>query len=211
MTMKKIKIILLLLGSISYVTSVNAQSNLTAEASQLYASFKFTDSQGTDLNTEYSGIFTGAYGFGYRFIADNGIMLNAGIGMRKAGATLEYDAMNYTWNLQYANGRLGLGYMLKKDVISPYLNVSGYYAYMLRGFQTINNENFNIKNSESLNITDYGIFITPGVQFTLSDEVSSFVEFNYLMGLQNLEKDEGQEATNFAYGLTVGLSFSFVK
>lgn len=211
MTMKKIKCTLLLLGFISYVTTVNAQSSLTIEASQLYASFKFTDTEGANLNSEYSGVFTGAYGLGYRFIADNGIMFNVGLGMRKAGATLDYDAMNYTWDLQYANGRLGFGYMLKKDKISPYLSVSGYYAYMLRGFQTINNENFNLKKSKLLNETDYGIFITPGVQFKLSDAVSSFVEFNYLMGLNNLEKDENQKATNFAYGVTLGLSFSISK
>jgi len=122
-----------------------------------------------------------------------------------------YDAMNYTWDLQYANGRLGFGYMLKKNKISPYLNVSGYYAYMLHGFQTINNEDFDLKKSKLLNETDYGIFITPGVQFELSDAVSTFVEFNYLMGLNNLEKDENQNATNFAYGLTLGLSFSILK
>jgi len=209
--MKKIKILWLLLGFISYVTTVNAQSSLTLEASQLYASFKFTDSQGSSLNSEYSGIFTGAYGVGYRFVTDGGLMLNAGVGMRKAGATLVYDEMNYMWDLQYANARLGIGYMLKIDRISPYLNVSGYYAYMLRGFQTINNEDFNIKDSELLNKTDYGIFIIPGVQFTLSDAVSTFLEFNYLMGLKNLEKDESQKATNFAYGLTLGLSFSFVE
>ena len=211
MTMKKIKLILLLLGFISFVTTVHAQSSLTLEASQLYASFKFTDTEGNNLNSEYSGIFTGAYGVGYRFIANNGIMLNARIGMRKAGATLVYDAMNYTWDLQYANGRLGFGYMLKKDKISPYLNVSGYYAYLLRGFQTINNENFNLKKSKLLNETDYGIFITPGVQIKLSDVVSTFVEFNYLMGLNNLEKDENQKATNFAYEVTLGLSFSISK
>lgn len=209
--MKKIKFIWLLLGFISYVTTVNAQSGLTIEASQLYASFKFTDSQGSKLNSEYSGILTGAYGAGCRFVTESGIMLRASLGMRKAGATMVYDEINYSWDIQYADVKLGGGYMLKKDRISPYLNVSGYYAYMLRGFQTINNENFNIKKSKSLNETDYGVFITPGVQIKLSDAVSSFVEFNYMMGLQNLEKEESQKATNLAYGLTLGLSFSITK
>src|SRR4030042_2170679 len=176
MNMKKIKIIWLLLGFISYAATVNAQSGLTVEASQLYASFKFTDAQGTKLNSEYSGIFTGAYSVSYRFISDGGFMLKVGAGMRKAGATMVYDEMNYTWNLQYADGRLGIGYMLKNDRVSPYLSVSGYYGYLLRGFQTINNEDFNIKESESINTSDYGIVVNPGLQITVSDAISTFFE-----------------------------------
>src|SRR4030042_2135248 len=123
MTMKKIKIIWLLIGFISCVTAVNAQSGLTIEASQFLASFKFSDSQSTTLNGEYSGIFTGAYGLYYRYVADNGIMLHTGLGMRKAGATMIYDAMNYKWDLKYADLKLGGGYMLQKDKVSPYLTV----------------------------------------------------------------------------------------
>jgi len=209
--MKRIKNLWLLLGFILYVTTVNAQSQLTIEASQHFASFKFSDSQGNALNSEYSGVFTGAYGVGYRFLTGNGILLRSGIGIRKAGATLVYDNMNYSWNLQYADLKLGGGYMLKKDRFSPYMMVSGYCAYMLRGFQTINNEDFNIKESKSINEMDFGILITPGVQIKLTDALSSFVEFNYLMGLQNLEKDESQESKNISYGLTLGLSLSFGK
>lgn len=206
--MKKIKIIWLLLGFISFVTIVNAQSCLTFEGTQLYTSFKFTDSDGNSLNSEYSGIFTSGYSAGYRYILDNGLMFHGGLGLRKAGATMEYDAMNYTWNLHYASGRLGFGYMLKKDRFSPYLNVSGYYAYMLTGFQTINNENFDILKSKSINETDYGVLVSPGVQITIFDVLSTFVEFNYLMGFQNLDKDESQKATNIAYGLTLGVIFT---
>src|SRR4030042_4752475 len=206
--MKKITVIWILLGLIGSVTIVNAQSSLTVGASPLYASFKFTDSQGTSLNSEYSGIFTGAYGAGYRFVADFGLMVNVGAGMRKAGATMVYDEMNYTWDLQYAEGRLGIGYMLVRDMVSPYLSVSGYYGYLLRGFQTINNEDFNIRESESINASDYGIVVNPGLQITVSDAISTFFEFNYLMGLKNLEKDESQKSKNFAYGLTLGLAFS---
>ena len=207
--MKKIFVIWILLGFISYVAEVNAQSSLTVEASQLYSSFKFTDSQGTKLNSEYSGIFAGGYSFNYRYISDGGFMLNTGIGMRKAGATMVYDEMNYTWNLQYADAKLGAGYMLINERISPYLKVSGYYALMLRGFQTINNEDFNIKESESINTSDYGIIVNPGVQISINYALSTFFEFNYLMGFKNLEKDESQKSRNYACGLTFGLAFSF--
>ncbi|MBN2212781.1 MAG: outer membrane beta-barrel protein [Bacteroidales bacterium] len=206
--MKKNKFIWLIFGFICYATTVNAQSGLTVEASQLYASFKFTDTQGSKLNSEYSGIFTGAYHVSYRFVSEGGFMLKAGAGMRKAGATMVYDEMNYSWNLQYADGQVGIGYILKSDNISPYLTVSGYYGYLLRGFQTINNEEFNIRESESINTSDYGIVINPGLQITISYEISVFFEFNYLMGLKNLEKDDSQKSKNYACGLTLGLAFS---
>ncbi|OFX70397.1 MAG: hypothetical protein A2X12_08965 [Bacteroidetes bacterium GWE2_29_8] len=209
--MKNAKIIWLLIGFITYVTTANAQSSLTIEASQLYTSFKFTDTQGEKQNKEYSGILTGAYGIGYRFITEKGIMLRAGIGMRKAGATMVYDDINYSWDLQYADVKLGGGYILKKERISPYFNVLGFYSYMLRGFQSLNNQEFNLTDSKSLNEMDLGVVFSPGVQFKLSDAVSSFLEFNYIMGLQNIEKDDEQKATNIAYGLTLGLSFSITK
>jgi len=207
--MKKIKIIWLILGFTGFVTTVNAQSSLTVKASPLYASIKFTDSQDNKLNSEYSGIFTGGYSAGYRLVTEGGFMLNVGVGIRKAGATMVYDEMNYTWDLQYADGRLGIGYMLVKNDIGPYLDVSGYYGYLLRGFQTINNEDFNIKESESINTSDYGIVISPGLQIKLTYEIRTFFEFNYLMGFANMEKDESQKSKNVAYGLTFGFAFAF--
>ena len=209
--MKKLKSLIILLVCAGFSTTLNAQSGLTFEASQLLTSFKFTDSGGNDLSSEYSGIFTGAYNLGYRYVSAGGIMVSGGLGMHNGGATLVYDAMNYTWDLKYAGGRLGLGYMLQTGRVSPYLNVSGYYAYMLRGFQTINNEHFDITSMEVMNEMDYGLYISPGVQLGLSDALSTYLEFNYLMGLANLEKEESQEARNMAFGLTLGLSLSIVK
>jgi hypothetical protein len=206
--MKRITIIWILLGFICFVTTVNAQSGIAMEASQLYTSFKFTDSLGTKLDSEYSGILTGAYHVGYRFVSEGGLMVKVGLGMRKAAATLEYDAMNYAWDMKYVDGRLGLGYMLKYDKVSPYINVCGYYSYLLRGYQTINNENFDMKKAKSINDMDYGVTGALGVQFTLSYTFSTYVELNYLRGLNNLEKDNGQKASNLAYGLTLGVSYA---
>ena len=209
--MKKLKSLLVLLVCTGFAATLNAQSGLTVEASQLFTSFKFTDSRGNDLSSDYSGIFTGAYNVGYRHVSPGGLMITGGLGMHNAGATLVYDTMNYTWDLKYAGVRVGMGYMLQGARVSPYLNVSGYFAYMLHGFQVINNEYFNITSMEVLNEMDYGVYVSPGVQLRLSDAVSSYLEFNYLMGLANLEKDEGQESKNMAFGLTLGLSLSIVK
>ena len=209
--MYRIKTIWLLLFLVYSVVIANAQSSFVVEASQQYSSFKYSDSYGTNLNSEYSGIYTGSYGIGYSFNFNNGILIRSGVGIRKAGATLVYDAMNYSWNLQYADLKLGFGYILKKEKISPYLTVSGYYGKLLRGYQTINNEDFDIKESKSISDSDYGVIITPGVRFTFSEIFSSYLEFNYLMGLQNLEKDISQESMNKSLGLTLGVAISFGK
>ncbi len=207
--MKKITIGWLIIVCCGYLTTVKGQSTLTTEATPLYASFKFTDSEENKSNKDYAGIFTGGYGIGYRLITNGGFVLNADIGMRSAGATMVYDDMNYSWKLQYANAKLGIGYMLLNEKVSPYLIASGYFGYLVSGYQTINNEDFNIKKSDAISSTDYGIVVMPGIQINVSDEISVYFEFNYLMGLKNLEKDENQKSSNYAYGLTLGLSFAF--
>lgn len=205
--MKKIKLLLLIACFAACSNVANAQSGLTIEASQLYTSFNFTDSQGNNLSSEYSGIFTGSYGFGYSYLADFGLMVRTGIGMRNGGANLVYDDMNYSWRLKYADVKLGLGYNYEIDMVNPYFIAYGYYAYLLDGTQILNNEIFDITQSGTLSNMDYGVIFAPGVEFVFSDFAAAFLEFRYLWGLQNIEIDELQKTTNVAYGLTLGVSF----
>lgn len=208
----KINILLLLFGFIS-ITSAKAQSSLTLDATQLYTSFQFHDSQGNKDNS-YSGNFGGAYSIGYRYTLENGLLLRANVGMRKAGATLVYDEANYMWDLQYADARLGVGYMLNSTRFKPYVTVSGYYAYLLKANQTLNQVNYDIKEANVLSNTDYGVVANPGVQVALSEYFSVYAEASYLMGLQNIESKEaeaigsGQKGYNRTYGLSLGLVFS---
>jgi opacity protein-like surface antigen len=209
--MKRNKLVLFSVCLSLIATLASAQSGFTLEASQLYASFKFKDSEAAKLNNEYSGLFTGGYGIGFRYISEGGFIVRLGVGMRNAGANLLYDDMNYSWKLQYGDVKPGIGYMIKINRVNPYLTVSGYFAYLLRGTQTLNNEDFNITESGLLNRFDMGVIFNPGVEFKLSDYVSAFTEFNYLWGLKNLETDADQTASNFAYAITLGLSFTITK
>lgn len=208
----KINLLLLLFGLVSTI-SAKAQSSLTLDASQLYTTFTFQDSQG-NKDTSYSGNFAGAYSIGYRYVHESGFLVRTSIGMRKAGATLVYDEANYMWDLQYADARLGIGYMLTSTRVKPYLTASGYYAYLLKANQTLNQVNYDIKEANALSQTDYGIIASPGAQVELSEYFSVYVEGSYLMGLQNIESKEAeaagsnQKGYNQAYGLTLGLSFS---
>lgn len=207
--MKKSLLLLLLVCMIASTALVSAQSSVTVEVSQLYTSFRFNDSQSNNLNTEYKGIFTGGYGVGYRYVTNFGLIVKPGFGIHKSGADLIYDDMNYSWRLQYADAKLGIGYIYALDRISPYFVASGYFSYLLNGTQVLNNEHFNIIESELLDNLDYGIVLTPGVEIGLTKNIASFLEFNYLMGLNNLEPDDSQTSTNFAYSLTVGFAFTF--
>lgn len=209
--MKKTRQLFLFIIFLAYTTFINAQSAITLDASQLYASFKFNDTDGNKLNSEYQGIFTGAYGIGYNYVANFGLVINPRIGMRNAGASMVYDDISYSWRLQYAEFKLGLGYVYEMKRIKPYFIASAYYGYLLRGTQVLNNENFNITKSGLLNEMDYGVVLNPGIKIDLSEYVSFYTEFLYLMGLNNIEMDEGQKTGNLAYGLTIGLSFSITK
>lgn len=209
--MKRNKIILILLAFLGVAASADAQSALTIDASQLLGSFKFTDSQSNSLNGDYSGILTRSSGIGYRYTTGSGLVIRTGLGLRNAGATMVYDNSNYSWDLRYADMKLGAGYMYISNLVSPYMTLSGYYGYLLRGYQTLNNEDFDIVNSGSMKRSDFGLIISPGVQFSASELLGIYIEFSYLMGLANLETDPGQKSANVAYMLTAGLSLSFGK
>lgn len=208
----------LLLAAVFFMAAdaLLAQSSLTIDASQAYTTFAFTDSEGNDLN-EYSGNYSGSYSIGYQYT--NGFMLRANIGMRKAGATTVIDETNYSWDFQYADVKLGIGYMFGESRFRPYILISPYYAVLLKAEQTINNEDFDIKDLGLIADNDYGVFASPGVQITLSEFISAYTQFNYMYGLQNLESDDtgqesfnnnntGQESYNRSYSLSLGLSFS---
>lgn len=210
--MKTLKYTFLGLGLVLLAFTSNAQhQSLTIDASQMISTFNFVDSESNKQNADYQSILTGSYGIGYRHILDNNIILRGGIGKRNGGANYVYDEMNYSWELQYLDFRIGGGYKYDLNRISPYLVLSGYYGHMLRGVQILNNEEFNITDSGILNKSDIGIVINPGVNMELSKYISAYVEFNYLHGLNNIESDESQKAQNVAYGLTLGLSFTITK
>ncbi|MDX1652184.1 MAG: outer membrane beta-barrel protein [Brumimicrobium sp.] len=184
-----------------------AQSSITIDASQNITNFKFTNSQG-ERDESYNPNYSGSYSLGYRFTTDFGLFGGIKVGMRNAGASLVYDDANYSWNLQYFDSRLDIGYMYSFDRFSPYLAVSPYFGYLLRATQTLNHQNFDIINSGDLERTDYGLFISPGVDFRVNDLVSVYSQFNYMLGLQNIETVENQESNNTLLGLTLGLAFT---
>ncbi len=206
------------IGLLMSLQVVKAQSSITIDASQQITNFVFTDGSGIQENSylvfgeenTYKPVYSGAYSVGYSYLLDFGLFFRTGIGMRNAGATMVYDAANYQWDFRYLHARLGTGYAYEIGRVSPYLGVSGYFGYLLKANQKVNNEDFDIIDSGSIQTNDFGLLFSPGVRIDASDYISIYSEISYLMGLQNIETgDSGQEAVNTAYMLTLGLSFTF--
>lgn len=203
--------ILLLTVFFISLSGMAQESSLTIEASQLVSTFKFIDSDNNKLNSDYQSIFTGAYGIGYRNIFENNIMLKAGLGKRNGGANYVYDDANYSWRLEYAELKVGGGYMMKRRVFSPYAVLNVYYGHLLRGTQVLNNEEFNITESDILKKSDFGLIGNLGINFKISNFVSAYAEGLYLFGLSNIEEDSDQTTSNRGYGISLGLSFNLTE
>lgn len=198
----------LVLGFVTFffVTNAISQSSVTIDASQNMTNFAFTNSQG-ERDEDYNPNFSGSYSLGYRYQFDFGMFAGAKIGMRKAGASLIYDDANYSWDFQYFDARLNLGYQYDFDRLSAYFAVSPYFGYMLRATQTLNHEDYDIINSGDLEKSDFGLFFSPGAKYRINDFVSIYGQFNYMLGLQNIETVEAQKSQNRLMGLTLGLAF----
>lgn len=84
----------------------------------------------------------------------------------------------------------------------------GYYGYLLKANQRLNNEDFDIRSSGTINTSDYGVFLSPGANFTANEFITIYLDFNYMLGLGNLETNDSQKSNNTLIGATLGLAFS---
>lgn len=184
-----------------------AQSSLTAEGSLNITNFHFMDSIGT-VDTKYQPNISGAFAFGYRYTLDFGLFFGLRAGLRNAGATYIYDEENYSWEMLYLDTRLGLGYEKMFGKFGIQVGVDGFFGYLLKANQRLNNENYDIKSSGALSSLDGGLVFSLGGKFKASDVTSVFLNVNYLMGLMNIETDNAQTTNNRMYGATLGLQFN---
>ena len=203
----KIKTLTLVILTVFFYSSVNAQSAITIDASQNMTNFNFIDSQG-NRDEDYKPVFSGSYSLGYRYTSDFGLFGGIKLGMRNAGASLVYNDTDHEWRLQYADVRLDVGYMYNFNKLGVFLTASPYLGYLLRASQTINNKSYDIIESGELETIDYGVFIAPGVNYEINDYISVYSQFNYMLGLQNIETREDQVSNNTLMGLTLGLAFT---
>jgi len=205
--MKRLKTIILGMLLIGASNISFAQSSLTVEASQNITNFIFFNSDGVK-DSEYNPIYSGGYAIGYRKMLDNGLIFQGKLGMRNGGATYIFDATNYSWNLKYAEVRLGLGYNYSFGKIGAHLIAQPYMGFLLKANQRLNNENFDITKDGSINTKDFGAIVSPGANFSVSDNISVYLDINYMIGLANLETDGAQISKNSLMGATLGVAFT---
>lgn len=186
-----------------------AQSFVTLDGSQVFSSFKFTDSGG-NVDNGYATIPSGGYSLGYR-IYKNGIFGRANVGMRKAGSSYSYNGNTITYNLQYCDIRLGIGYEYDKWRFKPYFALAPYYSFLLQGNQNLDGVNYDIKKNGAFASNDFGLLVIPGVKMFVSDYFSLYTEFTYLMGLQDIESSDQQTVKNKGYWFTLGIAATITK
>lgn len=203
------KHLLCLTLSLLFALSCHSQSFITLDGSQVSSNFKYTNSSGQQDNS-YSNNITGGYSLGYR-IYKRSIFFRLNVGMRKAGANLTDDNNTIIWTLQYSDLRLGIGYELNKWRLKPYLSASFYGAYLLKANQNINGKIYDLKSTDSFETTDLGVFIIPGAKFYISDYISIYGEFSYLIGLKNIETEVNQKLYNKGFLLSLGIAATLTK
>lgn len=199
--MKKNLLILscLLLSSISY-----AQSSLTVEAGQNFTTLKYTNDD-PDQIRDYTRNFSSSLNIGFEYALPQGVFFNSKVGLRKGGASYVYDDFNYRWDLNYAEVRLGLGYRYNWDKISVQFSTQGYYGYLYKAEQRLHNTTRDMLLAGTYEDMDAGLFFSPGVYYKLAENLSLGLDLNYMLGLMNIETDEGQETKNELMGTSLGL------
>ncbi|MFY9310772.1 MAG: outer membrane beta-barrel protein [Bacteroidia bacterium] len=190
---------------------LKAQSYLSLDAAQVFSTFKFSSddaNNSTAPGSGYSTITTTAFGAGYVYADSGGLIITAGLGVRKAGSALVLNRVNYTWNLQYLDIKAGVGYQYNKWKLRPYILVSPFFSQLLNAKQTIGLNYYDIKSTNTIKSNDFGLFLTAGFSVPVSRFVSIYLDYNYILGLRNLETTESQYLYNRASAFRLGLLFN---
>lgn len=186
-----------------------AQSYLNLDGAQVFSTFKFSTKNGNQdipsaVNSTYSYTTGSSFGLSYAHVKPNGLFALAGISMRKAGSSMIYKNVNFIWNMQYIDIKAGIGYQLNKWRLKPYAAVLPYYAHLLDAKQSNGSNNLNIINS--VKNKDLGAFFSLGFKAAISPYFLIYSEYNYILGLQNIETTMDQYLYNRGFSIKLGIA-----
>lgn len=207
----KSRVYIALFISLIYSKNITAQSHLYLDVAQVFSTFKFSSDDlqnNTAPGSGYSTLSSTAFGMGYEYADSNGLLIIAGFGIRKAGSSLVYNKINYSWILQYLDLKAGIGYRYNKWNIKPYVAASPFYAILLNARQTIGLNYYDLKAGNTIKSNDFGVFLTGGTNVPLSRLISIYLEYNYILGLRNIETAETQYLYNRGSAIKLGLLFN---
>ena len=183
---------------------LNAQNALTLDFGQNFTKLLFTDDQGT-TETSIQPVFSTSLNLGYAYSLKEGVFFSTKLGFRPAGASYVYDEVNYRWDMNYTELRLGVGYAHDLGSITARFSTAGYAGYLFKAEQRLHHLTRDMLAAESIETWDYGMFFTTGVAYALNDQLSLGIDFNYMLGLNNIEVDEGQTTKNSLIGSNLNL------
>lgn len=187
-----------------------AQNEIKLEGSQVISNFKFVNSSG-ETDKSYSSVTSGAYGISYLRTTKKNVLFKMGAGMRRGGASLTLSNDSYNWSLQYIDVKIGIGYMINKWRIKPYVMITPYYSFLVKASESINSQNYDIMKNKSIKNSDYGLNGSVGIKIPVTDMFAIYAEGSYLYGLQNNEVNTKQQLYNRAYFITIGISLKVSK
>ena len=199
------KTIILFIPLVFFVANLFGQQSLSFEAGQVFSKFRFVDNKGGQTKDfEYQA--GGCYNLHYNYITQEGIFVRLGVGMRKSGATTKYGKVPVSWNLNYLDATIGLGYAYTKIRFKPYFCAEHYFGFLLKAWQTLGSNNIDLKKYNNMSQQDFGLFVIPGVRMDLSDQLAVFSEYKQMIGLANLEKSNGQKLNNRGFIISLGVA-----
>ncbi len=189
------------------------QSFLNLEGAQTFSTFKFSSNASTDnatssSNQNYTRITGNAFSLVFQQVNPNGLYEVIGIGLRQSGSELVFKNVDYIWNMQYADFRAGLGYQFNKWRIKPFGSFAPYYAYLMDGKQSMGLLKYDIKMNKAIKNFDLGFFFSLGFKIAISKQISIFSEYNYVLGLKNIETTKDQSLQNRGFSIRLGLSLN---
>ncbi|MGB3946980.1 MAG: hypothetical protein WBM13_03280 [Bacteroidia bacterium] len=189
---------------------------MNIEVAQNFSTFKFSNKFIDDTNfasdyQQYTQINSIAYGAGYTNLRSSGLLFNGGLGFRKAGASLVYNRTNYLWDLQYIDFKVGAGYLYNRWSIKSYACFMPYYAYLLSAKQTSGLNYYDIKSDNALKSHDLGLLLNVGLKVALSYYTDLFAEYNYNLGLNNIETAPEQSLYNRGFLVKLGLAINITN
>lgn len=196
---------------------MNAQSFMNIEVAQNFSTFKFSYKfidNNTDFTKDYqqyTQINSVAYGAGFTKLQPSGLLLSGGLGFRKAGASLVYNRTNFLWELQYIDFKVGAGYLYNRWSVKPYASLMPYYAYLLSAKQSSGLNYYDIKADNALKSHDLGLLLNVGLKVALSYYADLFAEYNYNVGLNNIETAPEQFLYNRGFAVKLGLAINITN
>ncbi len=201
---------LTLLLLLNFTQYIKAQSYVSFGIGKNYSTFKFSTKNIDDniASPGYSAVGSTTVGGDYKFVNSKGLLLSVGLATRKAGASMVHKKRIFLWEMQYVDIKAGIGYEYSKWPIKPYAVIEPYYAYLLNGKQSIGSSSYDIKATKAMKGYDLGAFINLGLRTSIYSNISIFAEYNYTLGLKNIETEAEQYLYNRGFSVHAGLAFT---